>query len=122
MERGGLEEINGAIDDNFVKMRFRGEDGLDGAAGGEFEAGGEAVAVKFGGSNPAEAGGGGVGENNCAEGGATGGREALGIVQGEIGVAQSRVLGVKKSGAENNGANDKWSGPGTATNFVNTED
>ena len=117
-----MEEIDGAVDDNFVKMGFRGEDGLDGAAGGKFEAGGEAVAIKFGSGSPAEAGGGSVGENNFAEGGATGGREALGIVQGEIGVAQSRVLGVKKSGAENDGANDKWSGPGTATNFVNTED
>ena len=117
-----MEKIDGAINDNFVKMRFRGEDGLDGAAGGEFEAGGEAVAVKFGGGNPAETGGGGVGENNCAERGAKGGREAFGIVQGEIGVAQSRVLGVRKSGAENDGANDKWPGPGAAANFVNAED
>ena len=75
-----MEEVDGAINDNFVKMRSRGKDGLDGAAGGEFEAGGEAIAVKFGGSNPAETGGGGVGENNFAECGATGGRETLGVV------------------------------------------
>ena len=63
-----------------------------------------------------------MGEDDFAEGGATGGGETFGIVEGEIGVVQGRVLVVKKSGAENDGTDDKWPGPGAAANFIDSED
>ena len=117
-----MEEVDGTVDDDFVEMRSRGENLLDGAARGEFETGGEAIAVELGGGNPAEAAGGSVGEDDFAEGSAPNGGEAFGVVEGEMGVVEGGVCGVKKSGAENDGANDEWSRPRAAANFIDAED
>lgn len=117
-----MEEVDGTVDDDFVETGFGGEDLLDGAARGEFETGGEAVAVELGGGNPAEAAGGSVGEDDFVEGSAPNGGEAFGVVEGEIGVVDGGVFGVKKIGAENHGANDERSRPRAAANFINAED
>lgn len=78
-ERGVLEEIDGAVDDDFGKFGFSSEDLLDGAAGGEFEAGGKSVAVELGGGDPSGSGSRGVFMDKRSERGAFFGRELLGI-------------------------------------------